>query len=79
MLVGPYVDVRIERPTSWDWINDFDRLASIDFHPPAAGPEVELIFAMGNTDPHQRDGLKQRVEMRTGRPVLAIRQRVESA
>jgi hypothetical protein len=75
MLVGPYVDVRIERPTDWSWINHFDRLASIDFHPPAAGPEVELIFAMGETDARQREGLKQRIEVASHKPVLAIRER----
>jgi hypothetical protein len=44
-----YIDIRIERPDSWEWIRELIQhqgLLEIDFQPPASGPEIELTFTV---------------------------------
>lgn len=78
-LGPPYTDVRVEpfdRPTVYELRMVMPGLISIDFHPPASGPEVELTFATAeNAEAVGEDFIKGAVERLTGRPVLAIRRR----
>lgn len=76
-LVGPFTDLRIERPYNWGWIETLPGLMSIDLHPPSSGPEIELTFgtAPGADHPATEDYLRQEVERLVGRPVLASRRR----
>ena len=78
MIDAPYTDVRIERPYDWRWIEALPGLVSIDFHPPASGPEIELVFGTAEgAEPADLDFIHAEVERVTGRPVLASRRRVE--
>lgn len=73
-----YIDVRVERPGAWDWIDTFRNLVEIDFMPPASGPEVELTFTVsargGEGELEQiKTDVCRAVEDCTGRHVLASR------
>jgi hypothetical protein len=73
---APYVDVRIETPRSLALLDGLTAsgLATIDFHPHATGPEIELTF--GVFGGHPLEGfeafVKGMVEQVTGQSVLAI-------
>ena len=81
-LGAPYTDVRIEAPdiSVYD-LRRVPGLVAINLHPPAAGPEVELVFATaeGATGPASEDLIRAEVEQFTRRPVLAIRRRAEES
>lgn len=73
-------DVRVERfdLSVYDLPTVLPGLVSINFDPPASGPEYELTFASApNCDPPSEDFIRSEVEQMTGRSVLAIRQRSE--
>lgn len=80
MPVHNYVDIRVERPGAWDWIDQFRNLLEINFQPLAAGPEVELTFTVssrggaGELEDIKTD-ISKAVEDHTGRSVLAARVR----
>lgn len=76
-----YIDVRIERPGSWEWIRELlnsQGLLEIDFQPFASGPEIELTFAVssrgGVAELEQiKTDICRRVEGLTRHTVLASR------
>jgi Rieske Fe-S protein len=77
---APYTDVRVEAPmvhTLADLKRIFPAsLKSVDFHPPASGPEIELTFATPEgAEPAAEDTVRDAVERHLGCEVLAIRQR----
>ena len=75
-LGSPYTDVRVETPSGWQWITALPGLLTINLHPPASGPEIELVFGTGvGVDAADEDYIKSEVERVLQRPVLAIRQR----
>lgn len=75
-LIGPYTDVRIERPRTLGLFDNLPGLVAIDLQPPASGPEIELTFgtAEGSEAADERF-ICLRVEKLTGREVLASRRR----
>lgn len=80
-LGAPYTDVRIEVPdiSLYDLRPALPGLMTINLCPPAAGPEIELVFATGEgCGPVEEDFLRSEVERITRRPVLAIRRRGEA-
>lgn len=78
MALGPpYTDVRVETPdiSVYD-LAQMPGLMSIDLHPPASGPEIELTFGTAEgAQPADEEFMRREVERATRRPVLAIRQR----
>lgn len=82
---APYVDVRIERPQTLEVLDGLwaSGLMTIDFFPPASGPEIELTFGAfipGET-PKPADfevfvkGMVEQAIRREGGRVLAVRSR----
>lgn len=74
----PFTDIRMVRPdvSLYDLIPALPGLEVIRCHPPAAGPEVELVFATGEgAEPADKDFIRAEVERITGRRILAIRTR----
>lgn len=76
MLGAPYTDIRIERCyLPWEYIEALQPFA-INLHPPASGPEIELVFATAEgCKPADEDFLRHEVERIIARPVLACRRR----
>lgn len=78
---APFIDVRIETPRSLAVLDGLaaSGLASIDLHPDASGPEIELTFGRLDGGGPEADTFEQfvvgMVERVTGGPVLAIRLR----
>jgi hypothetical protein len=73
---GPYIDVRVERPHSWEWIGTLPGLVSIDLDPPASGPEIELTFGTAvGCSPAKEEDIVTEVEQATLCVVLASRRR----
>lgn len=77
---APYVDVRIERPRSLSVLDGLmaSGLATIDFCPPASGPEIELtfgVFAEGIPADGFEAFVRGMVEQVTGQSVLGLRTR----
>lgn len=80
MTVRNYIDIRVERPGAWDWIDEFRNLLEIDLQPPASGPEVELTFTVSSRGGGEeleeiKAGLCKAVQDHTGRNILASRVR----
>lgn len=80
-LGAPYTDVRIEAPDlSVYALRQVPGLLRIELHPPASGPEVELVFGTTEgTEPTTEDFIRSEVERLTGRTVLAIRRRSDGS
>lgn len=82
-MSGPrsLIDIRVERPGSWEWIDSLRNLVEIDLMPPASGPEIELTFTVRGHETEelreQKNKLCQIVRDHTGRAVLAARVRFE--
>lgn len=78
-----YIDIRIERPDSWEWIRELAQdhgLLEIDFQPFASGPEIELTFAVpSRAGENELEAIKaelcRRVERVTRHTILASRVR----
>lgn len=63
--------VRIEPPTKTVLeLRSIPDLLSIEMHPPAAGPEVELVFA--DLPEGSEEAFRERVELATGCRILAL-------
>lgn len=74
MLGAPYTDIRIEAVRSLAMIESLPGLVSIDLHPPASGPEIELTFGTAkNAIPIEVEFLEAEIERLVGRTVLASR------
>lgn len=77
MTPAPFWDVRVEVPdiSVYDF-RQFPGLVAINLHPPASGPEVELVFDTAEgAEPVDEDFLREEVERYTRRSVLAMRRR----
>jgi hypothetical protein len=77
VLVAPYTHVRIEPPhlTVAELRAAMPTLLQIELYPPAAGPEVELVFGTETTDAGRlanEHDFRAEVERITGRSVLAL-------
>jgi hypothetical protein len=76
MLVAPFTHVRIEPPhyTVAELRAALPGLVQIELHPPAAGPEIELVFGTETTAPTHPSEARFRAEVErvTGRSVLAL-------
>jgi hypothetical protein len=75
MLVAPFTHVRIEPPyyTVAELRAALPTLLQIELHPPAAGPEVELVFGTETTAaPVNEEVFRGEVERITRRSVLAL-------
>lgn len=81
---APYVDVRIERPQTFAVLDGLwaSGLMTIDFFPPARGPEIELTF--GSFAPDEMStadfylfvkGMVEQALRPGGQGVLAVRVR----
>lgn len=79
-MPAPYTHVRVEpfdRPTVYE-LRSLPGLLRIELHPPASGPEVELIFETGEgCGPADENFVRREVERLTRRPVLTMRQTLE--
>lgn len=76
-FIAPFVDIRIETPDiSVSELYEMPGLVAIQLHPPASGPEVELIFATEEGgEPLEEEHLREEVERVTGKQALASRRR----
>lgn len=77
--VAPFIEVRIERPRTLEVLDGLwaSGLVTIDFFPPASGPEIALwfgAFAPGQIPTTEvfETFVKGMVEQATGQTVLAI-------
>lgn len=81
LLGPPYVDVRVEvlEITIGEIRREFPTsLHSVNLHPPASGPEIELVFGTPVGGEAAAEGVvRTAVERSLGCAVLAIRTRTE--